>query len=366
MSTANATPAALAETLIGEAELLERALVLDMGRATLAIRSNSAALLDRLGDYFAHCLAPQASATLEVIAIEREAPVLDTAFVDWAREPGKTGRKDSVHDLPGGRLVRKVRTGMVFLQSAPHCIAAGPCLAHDNQVVNFVIAQYMNHLQRADWQVCHAAALVRDGRALAIAAFSGGGKSTAMLHALEHPATVFLTNDRLFLKREGGEVRAAGVPKQPRINPGTALHNPRLETLIPAARRDQLRALPADALWELEEKHDVPVAALYGPDRLTDEATLGGFVVLNWRRDDASSPRVAAVDLTQRRDLLAAIMKSAGPFYQRADGSFLADDEPLDEAAYLDVLAGVPVFEVSGGIDFNALVAGHLIPLLEG
>lgn len=357
---------AAAEALIGDAEPLESPLVLDMGRATLAIRSNSAALLDALGDYFAHCLAPDAAAELEVVAIEREAPELDTAFVDWAREPGKTGRKDSVHDLPGGRLVRKVRTGMVFLQSAPHCIAAGPCLAHDNQVVNFIIAQYMNHLQRADWQVCHAAALVRDGRALAIAAFSGGGKSTTMLRGLEYPGTVFLTNDRLFLRREDGEVRAAGVPKQPRINPGTALNSSRLEALIPAARREALRALPAAELWELEEKHDVPVAALYGADRLIDEAALSGFVVLDWRRDDPSPPRVARVDLAQRRDLLAAIMKSPGPFYQRDDGSFLADDEPLDEAAYLAVLAGVPVFEVSGGIDFDALVEGHLIPLLEG
>ncbi|MFG6178607.1 HprK-related kinase B [Halomonas sp. THAF12] len=361
-----ASQAALAETLIGDAEPLERSLVLDMGRATLAIRSNSAALLDVLGDYFAHCRSPESTADVEVLAIEREAPELGVAFLDWSREPGKTGRKDSILDVPNGRLVRKVRTGMVFLQSAARRIAAGPCLANDNQVVNFIVSQYMNHLQQSGWRICHAAALARGDRAVAIAGFSGGGKSTAMLHALEHPGSAFLTNDRLFLKREGGGVRAAGVPKQPRINPGTVLNNPRLETLIPAPRREALRALPAAELWELEEKYDVPVAAFYGPERLVAEASLAAAIILNWRRDDPGPPRIAAVDLMQRRELLPAIMKSPGPFYQHADGRFQADGEPLDEAAYLEVLAGVPVFEVSGGIDFNALVRRHLIPLLEG
>lgn len=366
MSPIPAPPDTLAHTLIGDAEPLARSLTLAMGGTTLAIRSNSAELLDTLDDYFAACRAPTGAADLEVIAIERAAPELGVDFRDWSREPGKTGRKDSIHDEPGARLVRKVRTGMVFLQSATRRIAAGPCRANDNQVVNFIITQYMNHLQQAGWGICHAAALVRGGRALAIAGFSGGGKSTTMLRALEHPETAFLTNDRLFLKRQGNEVRAAGVPKQPRINPGTLLHNARLEALMPAARREALRALPAAELWELEEKHDVPIAGLYGPDRVVAEAPLAAFVVLNWRRDDPSPTRVVPVDLRQRRDLLAAIMKSPGPFYQHPDGRFQADGEPLDEAAYLGLLDGVPVLEVSGGVDFDALVEDHLHPLMEG
>ena len=87
-------------------------------------------------------------------------------FIDWAREPGKTGRKDSYLDLDGGRLVRKVRTGMVFLQSAGERIAAGPCLRYDNQVINFINAQYMNWLQNQGWLICHASGLVTGGRCL--------------------------------------------------------------------------------------------------------------------------------------------------------------------------------------------------------
>ena len=50
-------------------------------------------------------------------------------------------------------------------------------------------------------------------------------------------------------------------------------------------------------------------------------------------------------------------MKSPGPFYQYADGHFHADDTAFDHAAYLQALHGVPVFEVTGGIDFPAISA---------
>ena len=48
-------------------------------------------------------------------------------------------------------------------------------------------------------------------------------------------------------------------------------------------------------------------------------------------------------------------MKSPGPFYQYADGHFHADDTAFDHAAYLQALQGVPVFEVTGRIDFPAI-----------
>ena len=66
--------------------------------------------------------------------------------------------------------------------------------------------------------------------------------------------------------------------------------------------------------------------------------------------------REAEVDLGDRPDLLGAIMKSPGPFLQFPDGRFLANDASLDEAAYLAILDGVPVYEASGAVDFDALV----------
>jgi hypothetical protein len=54
---------------------------------------------------------------------------------------------------------------------------------------------------------------------------------------------------------------------------------------------------------------------------------------------------------------LATIMKSPGPFYQYSDGHFHADDTAFDDAAYLQALQGVPVFEVTGGVDFPRVSA---------
>jgi HprK-related kinase B len=113
--------------------------------------------------------------------------------------------------------------------------------------------------------------------------------------------------------------------------------------------------MPAAELWHLEDKYDVHMDEVYGPGRVVPEAPLGGYLVLNWRRDSDAALRVEPVTLENRRDLLAAIMKSPGPFYQYPDGSFHSDDAEFDEQAYLDALHGVAVHEVSGRIDFEAL-----------
>jgi HprK-related kinase B len=354
----------IAGMLQGDAQLCADTLSLALGECTLLVRSNSAAVIAGLRQYFSHVPAGSAQPDMEIIAIEREAPDTGIGFVDWQREPGKTGRKDSCFEIPGGRLVRKVRTGMVFLQSETRRIAAGPCLEFDNQVINFINAQYMNWLQHRGWLICHSAGLVYRGKCFGIAGFSGGGKSTLMLHLLDHDEVCYLTNDRLFVRKEAGQTRAVGIPKLPRVNPGTIVHNARLQGLIPADRRAALLAMPAAELWQLEDKYDVPMDLVYGPGRVVAEAPLGGYLVLNWSRDSDAALRVEPVTLDNRRDLLAAIMKSPGPFYQYPDGSFYQDDAEFDEQAYLDALQGVAVHEVSGGIDFELLARRCLDELL--
>jgi len=354
----------IAAMLQGDARLCAETLSLALGDCTLLVRSNSAAVIASLRQYFSHVPAGTAQPDMEVIAIEREAPDTGIDFVDWQREPGKTGRKDSYFDVPGGRVVRKVRTGMVFLQSETLRIAAGPCLEFDNQVINFINAQYMNWLQQRGWLICHSAGLVYRGTGFGIAGFSGGGKSTLMLHLLEHEEICYLTNDRLFVRREAGQTRAVGIPKLPRVNPGTIVHNASLQGLIPADRRAALLAMPAAELWHLEDKYDVHLDQVYGPGRVVPEAPLGGYLVLGWRHDSDMPLRVETVALDKRRDLLAAIMKSPGPFYQYPDGSFQRDDASFDEQAYLDALQGVTVYEVSGKIDFDMLARRCLDELL--
>jgi HprK-related kinase B len=358
---------AITDTLISGTSLCDEILDLVLGDCGIRVRSNSSELIKRLTQYFSHVSGHIKQADMEVIAIERDVmqpEELDIQFIDWKREPGKTGRKDSYFDFPDGRMVRKVRTGMLFLQSETQRIATGPCLQYDNQVINFINAQHMNWLQHRGWLICHASGLVHNGQTLGIAGFSGGGKSTLMLHMLENPEINYLTNDRLFIKLDDNTIHATGIPKLPRINPGTIVHNPRLQPLIPAQQREALLAMPQDQLWELEEKYDVMMDRLYGPNRITAEAPLAAFLILNWRRNSDQPLGLQQVNLAERRDLLGAIMKSPGPFYQYADGSFYQDDTPFNEQAYLDMLADTPVYEASGGVDFDTLVKRCLNELL--
>jgi HprK-related kinase B len=354
------------DLLIGDEILLDESITLDLDGCTLNLRSNSKPLLQGLSRYFHHCLAsePSLCCDLEVIAIERPPLDADPAYIDWKREPGKKGRKDSYLDFPGGRLVRKVRTGMVFLQSESQRIAAGPCIEYDNQVINFINAQYMNWLQNRGWLICHAAGLVHKGNALGMAGFSGGGKSTLMLHLMEQDGISYLTNDRLFILHDHAGTQARGIPKLPRVNPGTIVHNTRLHSLIPEQQRQSLLELPQQELWELEEKYDVMIDEVYGPDKIQSTAPLKHFLVLNWHRDQTTAPAIHQVDLSERRDLLAAIMKSPGPFYQMSDGSFYQDTMGFDEQAYLDQLESVAIYEVTGGIDFDRLIRQCIDELL--
>lgn len=76
-------------------------------------------------------------------------------------------------------------------------------------------------------------------------------------------------------------------------------------------------------------------------------------MILAWRRGADGPTRFDRVSIDERPDLLGAVMKSPGPFFQRRDGSFLADGELPDAAPYQAALAGIPVFELSGAIDFT-------------
>jgi len=349
------TETSAVSALRAEAPLCVDELYLALGECTLRLRSNSTELLTLLADYFSHVVCEPLAHDIEVIAIERDAPELDIDFIDWKREPGKTGRKDSYAELPGARLVRKVRTGMMFLQSERQRIAAGPCLKYNNQVINFINSQYMNWLQNRGWLICHAAGLVYREKCLGIAGFSGGGKSTLMLHLMDDDEVAYLSNDRLFVHAGSGQALARGIPKLPRINPGTIVHNKRLQGLIPAQQRKALLQLPAAELWELEDKYDVHIDRIYGSDRIIPEAPLSAFLILDWQRDGERELQVERVDLTVQRDLLGALMKSPGPFYQHPDGIFQQDTAVFDDASYLAALEQVPVYVARGRVDFSTL-----------
>lgn len=362
MSSAGSGTSVLIETVEQAAAILragrkpvEQALYIRTGGFCLAVRSDSKEFIRQLADYFGHVAVDACDADVVVEAYDGDVMDLDMEWKDWAREPGKSGRKDAYADIQGGRLLLKVRTGMVFLQGREHRIAAGPCRKLDNQVINFINSQYMNWLQNQGWLICHASGLDIAGYGIGMAGLSGGGKSTLMLGLMDDPDVRYVTNDRLFICRDGGRVRARGIPKLPRINPGTIVHNPVLHPLIDASRREQLLALPKQELWHLEEKYDVMINAVYGPGRIEEEMTLNAFVVLNWSHQTDEVTCLSEVELDSRRDLLPAVMKSPGPFFQYADGRMYTDSTQPDPAAYLDALRGVTLLEVTGTVDIPLL-----------
>jgi len=337
--------ATLSERLRAGVEIGHR-MHLAVGECVIRVASNDAELIDGLLSYYEPFVIAEREPDLEVTAIEARPPVLSLPFVDWPREAGKRGRKEEFANIPGGRVVRKVRTGMQFVFGEREKVAIGPCLANDNQIINFVNAQYMTWLLDRGWVLCHAAAAARAGRGMAIAGVSGGGKSTLTLHLLRD-RLAFLSNDRVLVKRDGGGTRMSGIPKLPRINPGTALNHPDLRGILTAHRIRQLEQMSEAELWDLEEKYDVDIARWFDGVPFEIEDSLDALVVLNWHRESPESTALRPVDLAERRDLLAAVVKSPGPFHLPTQAI------SIDEDAYLRELAVVEVWEASGRVDFD-------------
>jgi HprK-related kinase B len=171
---------------------------------------------------------------------------------------------------------------------------------------------------------------------------------------MRDPGLDFLSNDRVMIHPvdEQGHIELEGVPKHPRVNPGTILHNPKLAGLLDSvdhAQRAQFEALPPDELWALEHKFDGLIGACFPGQRFVLRARLVGVVLLNWTRD--GGPCIPKrINLRQRIDLLPALMKSPGLFYLSAR----SQAKSRDVERYLEYLEGVEVLELAGGIDFEA------------
>lgn len=343
-----------------------RSLGLQFDEFELRVDTNSAQLLERLTDYFREHVVPVSFRARELLAIQAPEPDFGLDFTDWQRDGGKVGRKDAFADVLGGRVVWKVRTGMQFLFGPETLMAVGDCLANDNQVVNFIIAQYLNHLLRADSVLCHAAGISQGTNGLAIAARAGAGKSTLALKLMSAGVN-FVSNDRLVVgPGKGTEIAMYGVPKQPRVNPGTLLNNTDVAHVLPSARARELAGMDRQKLWELEEKYDVDIERVYGEGRWTLARPIRALLVLNWSHDGTHEPRFQPVDLSQRDDLLALVMKGPGPFFINAYGAFLEGGSRLSSEHYIRVLRRVPVFEVVGRVNFSLAAAKCLKLLAEG
>jgi HprK-related kinase B len=340
------------EGLIDELEAphpTELRLELDFEGCGIALRSNSPELMDELAYYFKEFrLEDRMSPEIEVVAVEAEEPALPLDYTLKQPDPGKEKIKEEFVDFPDGRIVRKRLTGMHFLFSRERHLAIGPCEANPNQVINFVNNRFIQWTLNRRYLLCHAAAVARDGRGLAVAATSGGGKSTLALQLMRRDLT-FISNDRLMIQRDdAGRLQMLGVAKLPRINPGTVLHNPALTMVMPPDERDAAAALPPGELWDLEQKYDVFIEQCFGPGRYRLAAEVAALVLLNWRRDGGETV-VRRVSLRERPDLVALFRKDTGLFYLPPRGA--GADPPVER--YVEVVGDTPVLELTGGVDFD-------------
>jgi len=252
-------------------------------------------------------------------------------------------------------VVHKLRTGMWFLFGRDQHLAIGPCREHPNQIVNFVSSRMIDRALHHGALLGHAAAVchVQQGaalpRAIAIAGFSGMGKSTLALRLMNDRRLDFLSNDRVMIypRREGTPAILEGVPKHPRINPGTILHNRDLAPMLSTEARAQFERLTPDELWQLEHKHDAVIRECFPQQRFFLRAELVGLVLLDWHHDRRPTS-ATRIDLARHRELLPALIKEPGLFHRPDPGELAATED-----RYLEALAALPILALSGGIDLD-------------
>ena len=325
---------------------------LSMGDCRFRVATNSANLARELTTYFGPFLRSGANADISITALQAVAPELGLNFQVKQPDPGKTKIKEEWADIPGGRVIRKRLTGMHFLFGNGENLAVGDCEANPNQVVNFINNRFIERKLNDGCLLAHAAGVAVCETGMAMAGFSGMGKSTLALHLVSKGVT-FVSNDRLMISPGKPVPVMFGVAKHPRINPGTALHNPDLTGIVSPEDTARFQSLSPEELWSLEHKYDALIDQLFGPDRFILQCPMRYLVLLNWHRD-GSPTRIGEIDINERHDLLEAFMKDTGLFFTAENGYAPTAED------YAKVLNGCRVFEISGGVDFEQAADGCL------
>lgn len=309
----------------------------------LLVRTNSEALAAALIEYFSPWDSRRVAGWERVVyAIQGEHGIDPSSLVVLARERGKPP-KEAYRERSGGRIVYKLRTGVGFFVMPAEVVVAGNLEREVSQVVNLIGNLYAQSFLERGYVMVHASA-VADERGIAFAGDSGSGKSTMGL-ALVDRGCRFVTNDRLLLRAWGDRVDMVGLPKMPRVNPGTVLRLPRLRGLI--ADRSGYDAMERDELWDLEEKRDVRIPDIFGSDP-QPQGTLDDVYVLRWTLS-GGAPQMRGLEGIELAQRLWHLVRSTGLF----------DLRPEPRMAWYQTLAmassRLQGFEVRGGVDVGWL-----------
>lgn len=336
---------------------LKHELHLEFHGCRMNIRSNSEPLVLALKRYYRgfeetpRKTGPQ----IEIGFIERDEPNLDGVFDPRTWKTENPRSKEEYVDLPNGRLVRKSSTGMIFVFGGDVHLGCGPCIENCNQVVNFINNRFMQRLLRKDgYLLGHAAGVSYKGAGISLAGPSGSGKSTLALHLMSRDGD-FTSNDRLMIRKFDNCVEMVGVPKLPRVNPGTIVTNEDLHHMMSRKKLEAAKCLNRRELRRLEEKHDVYIDECFGENRFRLSSRMNALVLLNWFTDGHCF-KISKVNLRKRRELLSLFMKTTGLFHDTGfDQCLYKRDIAVcpDEEEYLDVLDECDVYEFSGNISFQ-------------
>ncbi len=327
-------------------------LYLRFGTCVLEVAVNDSRVARALLDYFGDFAVGRATPEITITVHEALPPNPKLPLKIKEPDPGKSKIKEEYADLPGGRVVRKRLTGMLFVLGEKEQLAVGPCLDNINQVVNFINNRYIEWLLCKGGLLGHASGVILENKGLAIAGFSGAGKSTLAMHLMGKDA-IFVSNDRLVIRLEDDRPVMHGVVKFPRINPGTAMNNPKLRSVMPSEDWERFSKLPSEELWDVEHKYDVPIDRCFGPGRFVLDAPMDCLIILSWKRD-RTPLAVERMNPADRPDLMQALMKSTGLFFQPSPACPVAEPILKD---YVELLSRCSVWEFSGGIHFEQAAA---------
>ncbi len=309
------------------------------------VRSNSEELTAALAGHYREFPGDGGPADIDIAVVESDPPSRSLPF--QTRDDG--AGKEEFLDFPDGRVVRKRRSGLWSVFGRSGNVILGPCRRHLDQVVNSINARFMDRQLQAGACLFHAAGVAMGPVGLAIAGFAGAGKSTLALEIMRHGAD-FVSNDRLLVGPGDDGLVLTGIPRQPRINPGTALANDRLAPVVlSAAERETYGRLHPDALRRVERKYDAPIDACFGPGKFRLRAGLRALVVLCWR-PGGGALRLSWVETASRPDLASAFMKDLGVFFQ-------SGPRPARIEEYRELLGRRPLLVLEGGVDFPAAAA---------
>ena len=320
---------------------------LQFGEYRIDVESNSLRLAARFQTYFKRYLAVKPGAADARLNAVVGTPEYDAGKMQvWSRPstPNRTP-KESYYDSRGKRYILKNRTRVLIALGPGTASITGALEENANQVINLIGTMFGLSLLDQGYAMVHASSVVErlgGGKASVFLGNSGSGKSSLALQIIEQGGFDFLSNDRVLMRADKDGVQVFGLPKKPRVNPGTLMSSASLSRLVARPRRRIYEQLPREELWQLEEKTDVDVEQELGAgSRLS--ARLGRVYALEWRPGGEGLGE-RELDPDGAFAALRVTMKDFGPYDLRA-----GERDPLPQLRRIARM--VPFAAVTGRAD---------------